>query len=173
MTPSLARSDNRPARPVYELRAEGLGRGEMSLEIWQVPSPATPRLIRKEKTATLKGRGLGIVETRVLRKLKAASIRMPHLEKRETTTYALDEETALQLALMFRVLAPMRSIPRIRQVAEGIDAMDREEAAYWLGMAIHRKYPRRVLAALRMLLTMQTDMEYRVDAKTPAKPTSP
>lgn len=33
-----------------------------------------------------------------------------------------------------------------------IDAMAREEAAYWLGMAMHRKNPRRVLAALRFLL---------------------
>ena len=31
--------------------------------------------------------------------------------------------------------------------------MGREEAAYWLGMAMHRRRPRRVLTALRMLLT--------------------
>jgi hypothetical protein len=30
--------------------------------------------------------------------------------------------------------------------------MPKEEAAYWLGMAMHRKYPRRVLMALRFLL---------------------
>ena len=48
----------------------------------------------------------------------------------------------------------MRNLDRIRQVADGIDQMSREEAGYWLGMAMHRKYPRRVLAALRTLLTM-------------------
>ncbi|WP_287043313.1 hypothetical protein [Desulfonatronospira sp. MSAO_Bac3] len=37
-------------------------------------------------------------------------------------------------------------------VADGIEAMGKEEAAYWLGMAMHRKYPRRVLMALRFLL---------------------
>jgi hypothetical protein len=47
----------------------------------------------------------------------------------------------------------MRSIDRITQVADGIDQMSREEAGYWLGMAMHRRYPRRVLAALRLLLT--------------------
>jgi hypothetical protein len=41
----------------------------------------------------------------------------------------------------------------MREVAEGIEAMAREEAAYWLGMAIHRPNPRRVLTALRVLLT--------------------
>ena len=33
------------------------------------------------------------------------------------------------------------------------ELMGREEAAYWLGMAMHRKHPRRVLTALRFLLT--------------------
>jgi hypothetical protein len=41
----------------------------------------------------------------------------------------------------------------MRLVAEGIDQMSREEAAYWLGMAVHRKNPRRVLTALRVLMT--------------------
>ena len=31
--------------------------------------------------------------------------------------------------------------------------MEREEAAYWLGMQLHRKRPRRILMALRILLT--------------------
>ena len=31
--------------------------------------------------------------------------------------------------------------------------MDKEETAYWLGMAMHRRNPRRVLCALRILLT--------------------
>ena len=47
----------------------------------------------------------------------------------------------------------MRNRENMRTVAEGIEAMQREEAAYWLGMAMHRKRPRRVLAALRVLLT--------------------
>ena len=47
---------------------------------------------------------------------------------------------------------------RVAQASEQIgvrgilDAMASEEAAYWLEMAIHRKNPRRVLAALRFLL---------------------
>ena len=57
------------------------------------------------------------------------------------------------LGLLFRALAPMRSRENMRAVAEGVEAMGREEAAYWLGMAMHRKHPRRVLTALRCLLT--------------------
>ena len=49
--------------------------------------------------------------------------------------------------------ARLRGRETMRAVAEGIEAMGREEAAYWLGMAMHRKRPRRVLTALRTLLT--------------------
>ena len=50
-------------------------------------------------------------------------------------------------------LAPMRNRDNMRLVADGIEAMGKEEAGYWLGMSVHRKNPRRVLTALRILLT--------------------
>ena len=51
------------------------------------------------------------------------------------------------------MLAPMRSRPWMRQVAEDVGDMDKEDASYWLSMAIHRKNLRRGLTALRYLLT--------------------
>lgn len=140
--------------PVYELRMKGLGNGELELGIWQMPSPATPRLKEPERTAALWGRSLRLVESRVLKRLRGTGVRLRDLRKGETHQTPLDEDVALNLALLFRALAPMRSIDRIRAVAEGIDNMAREEAGYWLGMAVHRSHPRRVLAALRILLTM-------------------
>jgi hypothetical protein len=85
--------------------------------------------------------------------LRDHDIRLPHLPKGQEATFDLDEDLALNLALLFRALAPMRSLDRIQAVSEGIRTMSREEAGYWLGMAVHRVYPRRVLAALRLLLT--------------------
>jgi len=138
--------------PKFELRARGLGQGRLGMEIWQVPSPSTPRLKSPERTAALKGRALEIVETRVLKRLKGTGIRLPDLGKGEVHVCDLPEDLALTLALMFRTLAPMSNLDRIRIVSAGIEDMDREEAGYWLGMAIHRSRPRRVLAALRLLL---------------------
>jgi hypothetical protein len=46
----------------------------------------------------------------------------------------------------------MRNREYMRACAEGIEEMGREEAAYWLGMAMHPKYPWRVLMSLRFLL---------------------
>ncbi len=65
----------------------------------------------------------------------------------------LGEDVALRLGLLFRTLAPMRNRDAMRAVVEGIEAMGGEEASYWLGMAMHRKNPRRVLTALRYLMT--------------------
>jgi hypothetical protein len=47
----------------------------------------------------------------------------------------------------------MRSWSNITACVAGVEAMGKEEAAYWLGMAMHRRHPRRVLTALRLLLT--------------------
>ena len=53
----------------------------------------------------------------------------------------------LMMGLPFHTLAPMRNRDRLRAMWP----MGTEEAAYWLGMAIHRKHPRRVQTALRIL----------------------
>jgi hypothetical protein len=74
-------------------------------------------------------------------------------QKGEARRDPLSEDLALAMGLLFKLLAPMRNVAVIENCARGIDAMAREEAAYWLGMAMHRKNPRRVLAALRLLLS--------------------
>jgi hypothetical protein len=140
------------ARPVYELRATGKSGGEMALAIWELPSPATPRLTQPERIAGLEGRNLQYVETRVLRRLRHLGISLAGVKKDDAKCFPLEEDLALNLALMFRTLAPMHSERRIFAVAEGIEKLTREEAGYWMGMAIHRVNPRRVLAALRILL---------------------
>ena len=87
-----------------------------------------------------------------LRRLNKSGIRIAPLGGM-IQRFSVDEELALNLGLLCRVLAPMRHAERMRLVALRIDAMNPAEAAYWLGMAMHRKNPRRVLSALRLLLT--------------------
>jgi hypothetical protein len=146
MTPSAA-------LPKYELRLNVVGRGAYQLEVWQLPSPSTPRLTVPEYVATIKGTSLRLMEPRLLKRLRGLGVALGKMTTGRQDAWQINEEAALTLGLLFRTLAPMRSIDRIRAVADGIDDMSREEAGYWLGMAMHRKNPRRVLAALRMLLT--------------------
>lgn len=154
------RSDRRPiaiARPRYEVRQRPLSSGATELSIWQLPSPATPSLRSPHRLATLYGRNLELIEHRIFRRLARVGARLDgRTARRGSVAAELDEHTSLVLALLFRTLAPMRNRDRMREVAEGIEAMASEEAAYWLGMAIHRQKPRRVLSALRVLLTDPT-----------------
>jgi hypothetical protein len=138
--------------PSYELRARRIAGNELQVEIWQLPSPASPHIHVPVRVAGLAGRNLEINQIRIFKKLKEAGIRLEVMPI-EGLRAPIREDAALRLALLFRTLAPMRSRAAMVHVAEGIEAMAREEAAYWLGMAVHRKNPRRVLTALRILLT--------------------
>ena len=140
--------------PRYELRIRRHGPMDTEYEIWQLPAPASPHVTCALRIAGLRGRNLELVEHRVLRRLSRAGVKPGRRVGAMKQGHALTEDLALALGLLFRTLAPMRSRENMRAVAEGIEAMGREEAAYWLGMAMHRKNPRRVLTALRTLLTV-------------------
>ena len=138
--------------PQYELRVSTKGLASKLLEVWQLPSAASPHLTSAKRIAGLQGRNLELVEHRLLRKLKRSGIDWSVDKEAKSNRFLLDEDEALHLGLIFRVLAPMRSRNNMVACSEGIDAMAKAEASYWLGMAMHRKYPRRVLMALRFLL---------------------
>ena len=116
-----------------------------------MPSTATPELKEPRRVAGLGGHKLLLVEGAVLRRLKAEKVSLAKLKKGEARRDPLSEDLALAMGLVFKLLAPMRNVAGIENCARGINAMAREEAAYWLGMAMHRRNPRRVLAALRLL----------------------
>ena len=143
----IAQIETPESAPRYELRVRRHGPVDTEHEIWQMPAPATPQVISALRVAGLRGRNLELVEHRVLKQLWQSGIKLGRSADTRKRGYALT------LGLLFRTLAPMRSRDNMRAVAGGIENMGREEAAYWLGMAMHRKHPRRVLTALRFLLT--------------------
>ncbi|MBV9249439.1 MAG: hypothetical protein JO227_09385 [Acetobacteraceae bacterium] len=138
--------------PAFEVRMVRHGPADTEVEVWQLPSAVSPQVSAPLRVAKLRGRNLDLVEHRVLKLLRQAGVRFTPLSARKEA-HAINEADALRLGLLFRTLAPMRSRDNVRAVAEGIETMGREEASYWLGMAMHRKNPRRVLTALRSLLT--------------------
>jgi hypothetical protein len=151
-----APADPVTALPRYELRTHYHGPADSELEVWQLPSPASPGLKAPVRVAGLRGRNLELIAHRVARRLKLDGVPYEAPALPLSRAWPLPEETALVLGLLFRALAPMRHRDHQRAVVDGIEAMGREEAAYWLGMAMHRRHPRRVLCALRMLLTAPT-----------------
>ena len=150
----VAQIETPESAPRYELRVRRHGPVGTEYEIWQMPATATPQVTSALRVAGLRGRNLEMVEHRVLKRLSQSGVKPGLNSDTRKRGYALDEDLALTLGLLFRTLAPMRNRDNMRVVAEGIEAMGREEAAYWLGMAMHRKHPRRVLMAFRILLTV-------------------
>lgn len=140
------------ALPRYELRIRQRSSADSEIEIWQLPAPATPHIKSPVYIAGLHGRNLALIEHRLLRRLKPLGISLAGLPLDDVRRFALEEASAINMGLLLRALAPMRNREHMLAVAAGIEAMPKEEAAYWLGMAMHRKYPRRVLMALRFLL---------------------
>lgn len=138
--------------PHYEMRARRLHGSDSEIELWQLPASATPHIKQPTYVAGLRGRNLSLIEHRLLRRLKACRIDITDLPAFDALRVAIDEELAINLGLLFRALAPMRNREHMASVAAGIEEMSKEEAGYWLGMAMHRKNPRRVLMALRFLL---------------------
>lgn len=141
-----------PATPDYELHARNSARNGLELTLWQMPCAATPHIASPLRLAGLKGRNLSLAEGSIWKILRHSGITVAP-RPGETQKFPLDEDRAMSLGLLCKLLAPMRNAERMRQAALGLEEMRRSETAYWLGMAMHRKNPRRVLCALRMLLT--------------------
>lgn len=149
----MAPLDVPESAPRYELRVRRHGPADTEYAIWQTPSSAVPHLTSARRIARLRGPNLDLIEHRVLRLLAQSGVRLGPNAGDRNGGYGVPEDVALVLGLLFRALAPMRNRAAMRAVVEGIEDMRHEEAAYWAGMAIHRRRPRRVLMALRILLT--------------------
>ncbi len=139
------------AGPRFELRAKKRGAGDLLLEIVQLPAPATPQVRAPAHLARLGGAKLALIESRVLKRLGREGAKLASLKTGERLVLSLPEPEAVRLVLLFRTLAPMRGREPMLACVRTIESMTREEASWWLGMVLHKKRPRRVLAALRLL----------------------
>lgn len=137
--------------PFFELRAKKRGAGDLMLEIYQLPAPATPQITAPVRLAGLGGAKLALIESRILRQLGKEGGKIASLRTGDRLVVPLPEPEAARLVLLFRTLAPMRAREAMLACVQTIESLSREEASWWLGMVLHKKRPRRVLAALRLL----------------------
>lgn len=138
--------------PVYAVRLASRLRDWTRLEVLQLPSAASPELRQSVRLAMLSGRNLTLYGLSVLRLLQP-DVRSLPLPGEGVIELQVGEEVALRVALLCRVVAPMRHPERTRACVVGISGMTSLESSYWFGMALNRYNPRRALSALRMLLT--------------------
>lgn len=149
----------RPARSAalrYELRLYRHRPGDSEMRVYRLPVAGIEDA-EAVFVGGLRGSGLERFEPRILRILRQRGVRLGPGTPGRRNVQGLDEETALVLGLLFRTLAPMRNRDNMQACVDGIERMGREEAAYWLGMVMHRRKPRRVLQALRIVLNASED----------------
>ena len=126
--PGIATPDS---APVYELRARRHGPGDTELEVWQLPSPASPQRNAPVRIAGLLGRNLDLVEHRVLRRLGPAGLKLSGREAERKEGNRLPEDLALSWA----------SVPHART-----DALARQHASGGRGYRYHGARGGRLLA---------------------------
>ena len=146
--------------PEYELRMRTYGVGDDELEVWRLPAPATPHVAGR---FAWPGCGDGISSSCVVAVssgsrmlgcgLASQTSRKELVRERAEARTRSTEHLALMLGLLLGTCTQLGAERgNMLRVAEGIEAIGQEEAAYWLGMAMHRTNPRRVLSALQMVL---------------------
>lgn len=130
---------------LYELRRSTDPRKGIRWEIYKLPSRGEAIFL-----AGVHGSPFRLIEHKMIKGFKRLKIEWSDPTPKR---WQILESEANSYALLFRVLAPMKNIERIRSVISGIEDMREEEASYWMGMVLHRKKPARILMALRILLT--------------------
>ena len=141
------RSKRRPRRPATSCGCAGAGQSRPSTPSGNCP-PQPPQVAAPTRVAGLAGRNLQLVEHRVLKRLARVGVKLGLPARRMTRGYALTDDLALTLGLLFRALAPMRSrdCGRWSKASKRWAAKRRPTGSAWPCTG-------RVLTALRMLLT--------------------
>jgi hypothetical protein len=137
----------------FQLKVVPTENNDFTLELYQCAyrqagekkRPAAKRL------ACLKGQALVQARQVVYGCLKANNYDPKSLSQRRQTPYVLDEQSGVNLALLFQTLQPLSKPERIANIASGVQAMSDEEAHYWFAK-VNNGSRRRALKAIRVLL---------------------
>jgi len=137
----------------FQLRVVPLSNNDFALELYQC---AYKRAGEKKRPAAkrmgrLKGNALVLARQAIYTCLKSNSYDPKTLSRKRQTPYMLDEESGVNLALLFQVLQPLSKPERIANITEGITAMSNEEAHYWFAKVSNGKRSP-ALKAMRVLL---------------------
>jgi hypothetical protein len=137
----------------FQLKVVPAENNNFSLELYQCAyrqagekkRPASKRLGR------LKGQALIQSRQAVYDCLKANNYDPKTLSQRRQTPYVLDEESGVNLAVLFQTLQPLSKPERIANIASGVQAMSNEESHYWFAK-VNNGSRSKALRAIRVLL---------------------
>jgi hypothetical protein len=137
----------------FQLRIVPLKNNDFTLELYQCAykkagekkRPAARRIGR------IKGESLVLIRQAIYQTLKANNYDPRTLSQKRQTPYILDEQSGINLAILFQAVQPLRKEEKIIQIREGVMAMSNEEAHYWFAKINNGKRSP-ALRAMRVLL---------------------
>jgi hypothetical protein len=137
----------------FQLRVVRTDNNNFALELYQCAykkagekkRPAAKRIGR------LKGNALIQARQAIYSCLKANNYDPKTLTHNRQSAYILDEQSGVNLALLFQTLQPLSKPEKIINISAGVMAMSNEEAHYWFAKISNGKR-RPALKALRILL---------------------
>lgn len=137
----------------FQIRVLPLKDNDFALELYQCAykkagekkRPAAKRIGR------IKGQSLVLIRQAVYQTLKANNYDPKTLSYKRTTPYILNEESGVNLAILFQAVQPLKKEDKIVNIRDGIMAMSNEEAHYWFAKISNGKRSP-ALKAMRVLL---------------------
>jgi len=137
----------------FQLRVVPTDNNNFALELYQCAYKKAGEKKRPsaKRVGRLKGNALIQVKQAIYDCLKANNYDPKTLSYNRQTPYVLNEESGINLALLFQTLQPLSKIERIANIAQGIRAISYEESHYWFTKISSGKR-NQALKAIRVLL---------------------
>ncbi len=137
----------------FQLRVVSTDNNNFALELYQCAYKKAGEKKRPSavRIGRLKGNALVQARQAIYSCLKANNYDPKTLTHNRQSSYVLDEQSGVNLALLFQTLQPLSRPERIANISAGVMAMSNEEAHYWFAKISNGKRGP-ALKALRVLL---------------------
>lgn len=137
----------------FQLRVVSTNNNNFALELYQCAYKKAGETRRPpaQRIGRLEGNNLIQARKTIYAYLKNNRYDPKTLSHQRQKPYVLDEETGVNLALLFQAVQPISNPERVANIANGITAMSNEEAHYWFAKVSNGKKSA-ALKAIRVLL---------------------
>lgn len=137
----------------FQLRVVPTDNNNFALELYQCAYKKAGEKKRPAAKRIGRLRGQALVQARqaIYDCLKANKYDPKTLTHTRSSAYILDEESGVNLALLFQTLQPLTKPERIANITAGVRAMSNEESHYWFAKISNGKRSP-ALKAMRILL---------------------
>lgn len=139
----------------YELRVLKAHDNAVRLELWQLPYNRSPQPSKPMKVATLRGLAVTACHAELVELLRQEGYPPAVVIRPQADAVSLTEDAGIHLALLFRLVRPMKRLDRIHNVVQGLARMSPDERHYFFARIQYPEKGRYMERALRVWLGQQ------------------